>query len=494
MTRLGQSALGSLPSSVQQPGYDRTRLALGMAHVGVGAFHRCHQAEFTDDMLEAAFGPWGVVGINLRPPRIEPALGPQDGLYARSLTADGREPSYRVIGCIRAVIDVAGDPVLALAALADSRIGVVTVTVTEKGYCHIPSTGALDDNHPDILHDLSHPEIPRSVPGFLVAALERRRSSGLPAPLTMLSCDNVPANGAILGRIVRTLAEQRSPELARWIGDNVRSPSTMVDRIVPAVTAADQARITDAIGMTDLACVTGEPFRQWVIEDDFAGPRPPWDYAGAVFVSDVTGHELIKMRVLNGAQTAFCTLGAILGLTYTFEDARHPVLSRLVKRMLCEETASTLPHVPGMEVDRYIDLSLSRLRNIAIRHTNHQIATDGSQKIVQRLLNPMRDRIRQGRSFDVLACAVAGFIVYLARASKACGATWAPSDPVADTVRRIADETGPSPDPLVRRVLALSAIFGTDLAAHPGVVAAITRHVHGLLSADPETYLKRVEV
>jgi len=163
-----------------------------------------------------------------------------------------------------------------------------------------------------------------------------------------------------------------------------------------------------------------------------------------VFVSDVTGHELIKMRVLNGAQTAFCTLGAILGLTYTFEDARHPVLSRLVKRMLCEETASTLPHVPGMEVDRYIDLSLSRLRNIAIRHTNHQIATDGSQKIVQRLLNPMRDRIRQGRSFDVLACAVAGFIVYLARASKACGATWAPSDPVADTVRRIADETGPS--------------------------------------------------
>ena len=493
MDRLNTVALARLPHRIRRPGYDRNKLGIGMAHLGVGAFHRCHQAEFTDDMIEAAFGPWGVVGINLRPPRIEQALGPQDGLYVRSLAADGAEPSYRVIGCIRAVIDVVDDPLPALAAIADPRIGVVTMTVTEKGYCHVPSTGALDDSHPDIAHDLAHPKTPRSVPGFLVEALERRRSLHLAAPLTMLSCDNIPANGAILGGSVRTLAERRSSELARWIGDNVKFPSTMVDRIVPAATEADRARIADAIGMTDLACVTGEPFRQWVIEDDFAGPRPPWDHAGAVFVNNVTGHELIKMRVLNGAQTAFSTLGAILGLTYTFEDARHPVIGRLVRRMLDEETASTLPHVPGLDIEGYVDLSVSRLRNAAVRHTNHQIATDGSQKIVQRLLNPMRDRIRQGRSFDLLACAVAGFIVYLARASTACGALWTPSDPFADTVRRIADDTGPSPETLVRRVLALSAIFGTDFAAHPGVVSALTRHVDGLLSDHPEAYLKLVD-
>ena len=269
-------------------------------------------------------------------------------------------------------------------------------------------------------------------------------------------------------------------------------PSTMVDRIVPAVTEADRARIADAIGMTDLACVTGEPFRQWVIEDRFAGPRPPWDSAGAEFVEEVGGHELIKMRVLNGAQTAFCTLGAILGLTYTFEDARHPVLGGVVRRMLADETLSTLPRVPGMEAEASVELALSRIRNMAIRHTNHQIATDGSQKIVQRLLDPMRDRIRQGRSFELLACAVAGFIVYLARASTSLGAVWTPSDPFADVVRRIADETGPSPETLVRRVLALSTIFGTDLVGDARVVAATTRHVGGLLSDNPEDYLDRV--
>ena len=462
-----------------------------MAHLGVGAFHRCHQAEYTDDMLEASFGPWGVVGINLRPPRLATALKPQDCLYVRSLTADGRGPDHRAIGSLRAVLDVEDDVGPALSVLADPRIGVVTLTITEKGYCHVPATGALDDTHPDILHDLARPEAPRSVPGLLVAALERRRAAKGRSPLTLLSCDNIPANGITLERVVRGVAERRSPSLGRWIGDNVSFPSSMVDRIVPAVTDADRALVAAEIGMTDLACVTGEPFRQWVIEDRFAGPRPPWDLAGAEFVADVAGHELVKMRVLNGAQTAFCTLGAILGLTYTFEDARHPVLGAFVRRMLEEETASTLPRVPGMDVKSYIDSSLSRLRNTAIRHANHQIATDGSQKLVQRLLNPMRDRIGQGRSFDRLACGVAGFVAYLARASKTFGASWTPSDPFADVVRRIADETGPSPDAMVPRVLGLSAIVGTDLVGNPSVVAAITRHAGGLLSADAEAYLAR---
>lgn len=491
MKRLNQSTIVALPAHVRRPGYDRTNLAPGMAHLGVGAFHRCHQAEFTDDMLEASFGPWGVVGINLRPPRLAPALGPQDCLYVRSLVADGSEPDHRAIGSLRAVLDVDGDPDPALSVLADPRIGVVTMTVTEKGYCHVPATGGLDEAHPDVLHDIAHPGHPRSVPGLLVAALERRRAFRQQAPLTLLSCDNIPSNGGILRRVVLGVAGQRSQSLERWIGDNVSFPSSMVDRIVPAVTDADWARVAAAIGMTDLACVTGEPFRQWVIEDRFAGPRPPWDLAGADFVEDVAGHELVKMRVLNGAQTAFCTLGAILGLTYTFEDASHPVLGAVVRRMLEEETASTLPRVPGMDVRSYIDSSLSRLRNTSIRHTNHQIAIDGSQKIVQRLLNPMRDRIGEGRSFDRLACGVAGFIVYLARASKTFGASWTPSDPFADVVRRIADETGPSPDALVPRVLGLAAIFGTDLSGNPDVVTAITRHVSGLLSNDAASHLAR---
>ncbi len=491
MKRLNASTLSGLHAAVRRPGYDRGQLAIGMAHLGVGAFHRCHQAEFTDDMLERRVGPWGVLGINLRPPALKPMLGIQDGLFTRSLHQDGAEPERRLIGCIRGVIDAESALAHALDVIADPRIGVVTMTVTEKGYCHIPATGSLDESNPDILHDLANPGAPRSLPGFLVVALEQRRARAA-GPLTLISCDNIPSNGAVLRGVVQALASVHSRDLGSWITDHVTFPSTMVDRIVPATIPADIERIAAAIGLEDRACVVGEPFRQWVIEDRFAGPRPPWDLAGAEFAPDVGGHELIKMRVLNGAQSAFCTLGAILGLDYTFEDARHPVLARLVRRMLEEETATTLPSVPGMEAGAYINLSLERLRNTAIRHTNYQIATDGSQKIVQRLLNPMRDRLRQGRSFDKLACAVAGFIVYLAKASPALGAHWTPSDPFAAAVRAIADETGPSAGPLVRRVLALSAIFGTDLPDEPGVADVITRHVDGLLSADPLRYLQAV--
>ncbi len=489
--RLNSSTLAAMESSVRRPAYDREALTIGMAHLGVGAFHRCHQAEFTDDMLEQRFGPWGVLGINLRPPRLEPVLGPQDGLYTRNLHQDGAEPERRVIGCIRAVMDAQTDLERSLDALADPRIGVVTMTVTEKGYCHVPATGALDDTNADILHDLAHPHNPKSLPGFLIAALERRRAQA-GGPLTLISCDNIPSNGAILHRVVTALAQQRSRDLGTWIEDHVAFPSTMVDRIVPATTKAEAARITAAIGLDDQACVVGEPFRQWVIEDRFAGGRPPWDLAGATITADVTGHELIKMRVLNGAQSSFCTLGAIIGLDFTFEDARHPVLERIVRRMLEDETATTLPAVTGMQVGAYIDLSLTRLRNSAIRHTNHQIATDGSQKIMQRLLNPMRDRLRQGQSFDKLACAVAGFIVYLAKASPKFGALWTPSDPFAAAVRGIADEVGAAIEPLVRRVLALSAIFGHDLPSALGVVEIITRHVAGLLSPDPLGYLREL--
>ena len=489
MKRLDRSTLESLPVAVRRPGYDRTHLPVGMAHLGVGAFHRCHQAEFTDDMLEAEFGPWGVVGINLRPPRLAPSLGVQDGLYTRRLEADDRPSDLRVIGCIRAVIDAEDDLAAALEAVADPAVQVMTLTVTEKGYCHVPSTGALDERHPDILHDLAHPEAPQSVPGFLTAALGRRRARNPAAGLTLMSCDNIPSNGAILERVVRTVARAQSPELEHWIGDHVAFPSTMVDRIVPAVAATEEQRVSDAIGLLDRACVVGEPFRQWVIENTFAGARPAWDRVGAEFVQDVSAHELIKMRVLNGAQTTFATLGAILGLQTTFEDARHPVLGPLVRAMLERETAGTLPFVAGMEAQSYIDTSLSRLRNTAIRHTNHQIATDSSQKIVQRLLNPIRDCLAGNRPVELLACATAGVIVYLARGSRALGATWQPNDPFGQSIGRIADEVGPSPEALVRRVLGISHVFGTDLIRHPGLVASLTRHVAGLLGEAPEAYL-----
>lgn len=489
MRWLDATTLDNVSSTVRRPAYDRGRVGVGMAHLGLGAFHRCHQAEYTDDMLEARGGDWAVVGVNLRPPALADTLGVQDGLYARRLRDDSDYDECRIIGCIRETIDAQDHSAPAVAALAHPRVKVVTLTITEKGYCHVPATGALDERHPEILEDLQRPEAPRTAPAIIVAALERRRLAGA-GGLTLLSCDNIPSNGIILGGVVRALADARAPALAHWIDENVAFPSCMVDRIVPATTEEDRTAVGEALGLSDRACVVGEPFRQWAIENRFAGARPPWDSAGAEFVSDVSPHELIKMRALNGAQTTLCYLGALAGLDYTFEDVRQPVLERFVRRMLQEETAPTLPFRPGMEAGAYIDLSLRRLRNPNIRHRNHQIATDGSQKIVQRLLNPMRDRLRAGAAIERLACATAGFIAYLAAAAPSFGARWTPSDPFADAVREIAEASGRDLETLVRRALAIPAIFGSDLPTTPILVDAVSRHLAGLLSDNPLGYLE----
>lgn len=487
MSRLGAATLGSLPAAVRRPRYDRDRLAVGMAHVGVGAFHRCHQAEFTDDALEAEFGAWGVVGVNIRAPELAPTLGGQDGLYTRTLR-DESVAETRVIGCLRGVIDAQADPAPAIAALAAPHIRLATMTVTEKGYCHFPATGRLDPDHPDILHDLDHPEAPRSLPGVLAAALEARRRSGA-GSMTLISCDNIPANGKILSAVVRTFAEQRSRDLAAWIGEHVRFPSTMVDRIVPATAAGDLAHAASVLALEDRAAVVGEPFRQWVIEDDFAAGRPSWEAAGAEFVKDVTPYELIKMRVLNGAQTAMCYLGALLGLDYTFEDVRDADIAAFVRRMLTIETRPGLPRGTAIDVDAYIDLTFRRLRNTAICHRNHQIATDGSQKIVQRILNPIRDCLARGAGFEHLAAIVAAWMAYLLAASPRFGARWEPSDPWAAAARRIGDEVGPDAPMLAARMLALEPIFGTDLPANAAFRDTVARHLAGFLMGDARRHL-----
>ena len=431
---LGSALLPRLPAAVRRPAYDRTALRVGMAHLGVGAFHRCHQAEFTDDALERRFERWGVIGINVRAPRLGDTLGAQDGLYTR-LLRDGESSQARVIGCMLAVVDSQDGPEPALATLAAPEIDVVTMTVTEKGYCHQPATGALDTDHPDVVHDLAHPTAPRSVPGLIAAALERRMQSH-GQPISFVSCDNIPSNGTILGTVVEALAEARGAGLTRWIADNVTFPETMVDRIVPATAPADLAAVEAACGYRDAAVVVGEPFRQWVIEDRFAGRTPPWGLAGATFVDDVTPFELIKMRVLNAAQTALSYLGVLAGHEYTCDDMTDPMLTGFVGRMLAEETLPGLPPVPGIDPEAYLAQSFSRLANTAIRHRNHQIATDGSRKIVQRILNPIRECLDGGGKAERLTLIVAAWMVYLVSASERFGRRWPVEDPFAAEAER----------------------------------------------------------
>ena len=490
MDRLAPGRLATLHRSVRRPAYDRDALAVGWAHIGVGAFHRCHQGEFADDMLEARFGPWGIVGINLFPPRLADLLRPQGGLYSRTLR-EGAAAETRVIGALKRVIDVedrqsADD---AAAAIAAAPLEVVTMTVTEKGYCLLPATGALDRDNPALRADLAGADPPRTLLGLLARALdERRQASG--AGVTLVSCDNVPSNGARLKGALLAFAAERSAELARWIESHVAFPSTMVDRIVPAVTEADIDVTSSRLGVRDPAAVVGEPFRQWVVEDKFAGRRPPWNLAGAQFVSDAKPYETIKMRVLNAAQSTLSHQGALIGHEFSFEAAADPVLSALTRRMLERETASTLPRVPGMEVTSYIHTSLTRIGNAAIRHRCHQIGTDGSQKIVQRLVDPLRERLAAGRPADLLILSVASWMAYCLKGSRRFGARWRASDPWADTIIAIGDRTSEFAL-TARAILSIAPIFGTDLA-RPDLVQVVARRLEGLLDSDPRAYLARM--
>ena len=485
--RLAPGMLDRLPPAVARPGHDRAGMVSGIAHIGVGAFHRCHQAEYIDDLLALQPGPWGITGINLRPPSLTDTLGAQGGLYTR-MALDGDRVAARVMGSILKVVDSQSGPAPALQVLADPAIRLVTLTVTEKGYCHRPATGALDHDHPEIRADLAAPEAPRSLPGVLVRALEMRRAAAAP-PLTLASCDNIPANGRILRGVVTDLAARRDEALARWIEANVAFPHSMVDRIAPAVSDADRDRLATLYGYTDAAAVVCEPFRHWVIEDGFAGPMPDLASVGVQLVADVAPHELLKMRVLNGAQTTLAALGALCGLDHTFDDIEDPVLAAFVSRMLVEETLPTLPPVPGLDAQAYVGQSLDRLRNRAIRHRNHQIATDASQKIVQRLLAPMAERLRRGQPVGLLSVAVAGCMAYLIRGAWRFGAPWTPDDPIAADVAAIADRLGNDPPALVRAISGLAAIFPAELAQTPAFRTEVATALAGLLGSDPRGYL-----
>lgn len=478
MKRLDKETVSLPPGSVRKPGYDRERTRMGFVHIGVGAFHRCHQAEYTEDALEAGADDRAAIGVNLRPPSIEAQLATQDGLYTR-LLVDGEKVEARIIGSIRRVVDADKLPKKAVDALADPGVDVITMTVTEKGYCHVPASGALDWERPEIAEDLKRASGRQSLPGLIAEVLARRMAAN--APVTLISCDNIPGNGRILNNAVSSFAEAADKALAGWIADNVRFPSTMVDRIVPATRPEDLKRVEEITGLRDEGVVVGEPYRQWVVEDDFNRPRPRWDVGGAEFVGDVEPYEFIKMRVLNACQSALSYLGALSDLATTCDDVNDPLLRKFAHRMIAGETAAVLPRVPGMEIGPYLDLSISRLANPAIRHTNHQIATDGSQKLNQRILQPLRDRLAKGLSSPLLETAVAAWAMYLAKSQPAFGSAWQANDQIMPSVAEIARRSSGDIDAFIDLFIANRAIFGDGLAADAGFTRRVAAQARSLL-------------
>ena len=475
--RLAPDTLASVPAAVARPRYDRAGLDVGIVHMGLGAFHRAHQAIYTDDALNAAPGPWGICGVSLRSPDVRDALAPQAGLYAAAVRDEDGE-RLRIVGAVVQTLVAAESPAAVLARLADPRVRVVTATVTEKGYCHNPATGEIDDRHPDIRRDLSNPTQPRTLPGFLVEALRRRRAAGT-APFTVLSCDNLPNNGEVTARILRAYGSLLEPDLDHWIEDQVACPSSMVDRIVPATTADDRARIAAALGVEDVAPVVTEPFSQWVFEDRFPTGRPAWEAFGAEPVSDVRPYEAMKLRLLNASHSCIAYLGYLAGYQTVAETVADKAFERFVAAMMDDEITPSLRMPAGADLTGYKAALLARFANPALRHRTWQIAMDGSQKLPQRLLETIRERLALGLPFDRLALGVAGWMRYV-RGVDETGAPIDVRDPLAERLRRLAEDAGPVAGRLAPALLSVREVFGDDLPANESFVAAVTAALDGL--------------
>lgn len=445
-------------------------------HLGVGAFCRAHLAAYVDEVLRND-PSWGIVGASLRRSVTRDALAPQDFLYTLAIR-DGSGTSSRVIGSIIRILDAATQRRDLLAAMVDPRVRIVSLTVTEKGYCHDPATGELDPHHPYVLHDLAHPEAPVTMPGLVVRALELRRTAGM-APFTVLCCDNLPENGRTTARIVTGFARLRDNGLADYIAAEVAFPSTMVDRIVPATTEADRKLILDTTGMDDAWPVVTEPFTQWVIEDRFPRGRPALEMVGAELVADVRPFELMKLRMLNGSHSTIAYLGYLGGYEHVNEAMADPSLRTLIYEFMTDEVMSTLPG--GLrDLAAYRDALLERFGNPALRHRTWQIAMDGSQKLPQRLLGTIRERLALGLPVRRAALGVAAWMRYVTGVDER-GNTIDVRDPFASRLQSISKLSEGRPDRLVDGMLGIAEIFGEDLPRHGCFRAELVGHLAMLL-------------
>lgn len=470
------SSKSNLPSSVGAPAYDRCA-ASGIVHLGTGAFHRAHQAVYTDDAMAKSGGGWMITGVSLRSPDVANQLNPQDGLYTL-LTRGPGGVEARVIGCIRHVLVARDEPARVLDALAARETKIVSLTITEKGYGLDPKTGGLDRAHPAVAADLAGPRHPQSAIGFIVEALRRRHEAGL-AGFTVLSCDNLPANGRVTERLVREFAEAAAPEIAAFIDAQVSFPSTMVDRITPASTGKTFEDVNALTGLEDQGAVETEPFSQWIIEDEFVAGRPDWEAGGALFVTDVAPYEKMKLRMLNGAHSMLAYSGFLAGHRYVRDVMQDKALAALVARHM-KAAAATLEAVPGVDLGRYAGDLQERFRNPAIAHETYQIAMDGTQKLPQRLLEPAAVALERGQGLDVFALAVAAWMRY-ALGRKDGGETYTLRDPREREIALALEGAGDSAGAVVDALLALPGLFPVALTGNAEWTSAVKRKLAAML-------------
>ena len=459
----------TLPANVQLPQYDRQQLRSRIVHFGFGAFHRAHQALLTNRVLNQHGGDWGICEISLfSGDQLMSQLRQQDHLFTvMEKSAAGNQPI--IIGAVKECLNARLDSLAAIIEkFCEPQVAIVSLTITEKGYCIDPATGHLDLTQPRIVHDLQSPDEPHSAPGILVEALHRRRERGLPA-FTVLSCDNIPDNGHVVKNAVLDMAAKRDPQLASWIAEHVSFPGTMVDRIVPAATDASLAEITRELGVEDPCAISCEPFIQWVIEDNFVAGRPDWGSVGAQLVDDVLPWEEMKLRMLNGSHSFLAYLGYLAGYAHISDCMQDASYRRAARHLMMAEQAPTL-RISGVDLGAYADSLIERFSNPALQHRTWQIAMDGSQKLPQRLLDGIRIHLKQGSRWPLLALGVAAFMRYVSGVDD-MGNAIDIRDPLAEKIRAIVETS--HDENRVAALLTLQEIFGSDLPANPQFVQAV---------------------
>jgi fructuronate reductase len=420
-----------LPNMMERLPYDRSAVSIGVVHLGLGAFHRAHQAVYFDDCLRQGDLRWGICAASLQRPDAPDALRQQDGVYTVAIKSGGTT-HYRLIGSIVSTLYAGAQPDKLADMLASPDVHMITLTVTEKAYCRTGND--LDLNHPDIAYDktvfLSHSPHLRTPIGWLALGLRRRRLIGCRA-VTIACCDNLPSNGATLKRLVQAFLAHVDPDTLAELDTLARFPNTMVDRIVPATSDADHEAARQVLGQDDWGLVIAEPFSQWVIEDHFAGVQSPLGAVGVEIVPDVAPYELTKLRMLNGAHSTLAYIGQLAGIDLIAQVMPVPGISAFLDALWSQDVLPTLPETIGLDYRAYAATLVERFSNSGIAHRSQQIAMDGSQKLTQRLLGTWRDNLNHGHDAPHVRLAFAIWCRYVLDPRTTTGAELAINDPYA---------------------------------------------------------------
>ena len=485
--RLSSATLSQLDSRVSRPSYDRKKLSAQTVHIGVGGFHRAHQAVYLDDLLERGIlSDWGECGMGVlsQDAAMRDALRSQDYLYTVvERSADAQ--TARIIGSMMDFSLAPEDPLAAIERLAHEDTRLVSLTITEGGYFLHEGTGEFAHDHPDILHDVQHPSTPKTSIGYLAAALKLRRDRNI-APFTVMSCDNLQGNGHVIREVLLGLVEQQEASMHRWVAGNVAFPNSMVDRITPATTAADRDGLLQHFGIHDEWPVVTEPFLQWVIEDTFCNARPPWEEVGAEMVSDVLPYELMKIRLLNASHMAMAYLGALAGHTYAHEVMQDSVFDRFIPAFM-DEVTPVVPLIPGTSIPDYKRMLIERFANPTINDRVARLCSEGSAKMPKWVLPSVTELAEKRSSTKLLSLVIAAWIKYLQSPVDERGRTIEVVDARAEELKRTVKSLGDDPRPF----LAMQSLFGHAYFAEPTFAKDVQAALQSLTNVGTTETIRR---